>query len=156
MKHIASVLCYLYTIVYFKRAIDGDEIFISVMFGITLAVLGYWFWPKRHNSLIQFGYSIDLLDDPDELQYLKSQMPNKPKFKLWIGDKYVFAFNNPILINGKAGVAKLNQFSRKELELIEAQKEFIYHSFDNKGIWFEIVTDSKSNRTRRKPYPFQA
>jgi len=155
MKQIASVFCYLYAMVYFKMAIDGNDFFISVVFGITLAVLGYWFWPKSHNSLIQFGYSFDLLDNPDELQYLKAEMPNKPKFKLWIGEKYVFAFNNPILINGKAGVAKLHQFSRKELTLIEAQKEFIYHSYDDKGIWFLMITDSKSKRTRRKPYPFQ-
>ena len=155
MKQIASVFCLLYAIAYLRMAMAGDEIVVSSVIALTLISLGIWFWPKRHNSLIQFGYSFDLLDDPDELQYLKSQMPNKPKFKLWIGDKYVFAFNNPILINGKAGVAKLSQFSRKELELIETQKEFKYHSYDNKGIWFEIVTDSKSKRTRRKPYPFQ-
>ena len=88
---------------------------------------------KEAKQSIQFGYSFDLLDDPEELDYLKSQMPNKPKFKLWIGDKFVFAFNNPILMNEKAGVAKLKQFTRKELKLIEKQNHLLTTALMKKG-----------------------
>ena len=161
MKRLASIICFVYSFVYIAIMTSSDDVtgandvFLSIAIGLGFGGFGYWFWPKKRNSLIQFGYSFDLLDDPEELDYLKSQMPKKPKFKLWIGDKFVFAFNNPILMNEKAGVAKLKQFTRKELKLIEKQKSFTYHSFDEEGIWFELKTNPDSKRIKRKPYPFQ-
>ena len=155
MKRLASIICLVYSFVYFSTMTGGVNAFLSILIGIVFGSLGYWFWPKKRNSLVQFGYSINLLDAPEELEYLKSQMPNKPKFKLWVGDKFVFAFNNSILMNEKAGVAKLKQFNRKELELIENQKVFTYHSYDEKGIWFELKIHSTAKKAKLKPYPFQ-
>lgn len=161
MKRLASIICFVYSFVYITLMTSSDDVtgandvFLSIVIGLVFGGFGYWFWPKKRNSLIQFGYSINLLDNPEELEYLKSQMPIKPKFKLWIGDKFVFAFNNPILMNEKVGVAKLKQFNRKELKLIEKQKAFTYHSFDDKGIWFELKTHPNSKKMKRKPYPFR-
>lgn len=161
MKRLASIVCFVYSFVYITVMTSSDEItgandvLLSIVIAIVCGGLGYWFWPKKRNSLIQFGYSFDLLDDPEELEYLKSQMPNKPNFKLWIGDNFVFAFNNSILMNEKAGVAKLKQFARNELKLIEKQKVFTYHSFDDKGIWFELKTFPNSRKVKLKPYHFQ-
>ena len=129
---------------------------ITLIFTGFFIVLCYFLLSsKPHNSLIQFGYSLDLLKNPQELAYFKKEIQEKPLFHLSIGNKFVFAKNGYIMIHGYAGVAKLNQFTTKELELIEQQQKFVYHSIDNKGIWFEIITDPDLDCIERKPYPFR-
>jgi hypothetical protein len=132
-------------------------VLVTTLIFITIFSAYYYFIlsSKPHNSLIQFGYSLDLLRNPHELDPLKKEIQEKPLFHLSVGNKYVFAKNGYIMIHGYAGVAKLNQFTTKELELIEQQQKFAYHSIDSKGIWFEIITDPDLDRIERKPYPFR-
>ena len=127
----------------------------ALIFGGILLMGYFLFKSKPHNSLVQFGYSLDLLKNPLELEHLKKEIQEKPLFHLSVGNKYVFAKNGKIMMHGYAGVANLNQFTTKELELIEQEQRFAYHSIDSKGIWFEIITDSDLDRIERKPYPFR-
>ena len=82
MKRLASIICFVYSFVYITLMTSSDDVtgandvFLSIVIGLVFGGFGYWFWPKKRNSLIQFGYSFDLLDDPEELDYLKSQIPN--------------------------------------------------------------------------------
>ena len=128
---------------------------VALLLFLVLVFFFLFVKQKPHNSLVQFGYSLDLLKNPEELEYLKMKIEEKPEFHLSLGSKYVFAKNGAIMINGYAGVAKLSQFTSEELELIEVKQKFSYHSIDNQGIWFEIITNTDLDRVVRKPYPFR-
>lgn len=132
---------------------DSDVFFIVAISAFQLGV-AYLLWPRSYNSLVQFGYSYDLVEDLAELDFLKSKIDDNPEFKIWVGDYLVIAYNKNIT-EEKFAVAKLKQFTKAQLEILSPQTTLTYHSFDKKGIWFEVITDEKLKRFKKKPYPFK-
>ena len=160
MKRLASIICFVYSFVYIAIMTSSDDVtgandvFLSIVIGLVFGGFGYWFWPKKFNSLIQFGYSYELLEDLAELDFLKSKIEEFPHFNIWVGDYNVIAYNDN-LIEDKFAVAQLKQFTKQQLKQLRPKSNLKYHSFDKQGIWFEVITDSKIKRIKKKPYPFQ-
>ncbi len=154
-RRILSVFLFIVAISQLGVTFKSEE---SVFFGIGVSLfqffIAYLLWPKRYNSLVQFGYSYELFEDLAELDFLKSKIDDFPQFKIWVGDYIVIAYNEE-LTDDKFAVAQLKQFTKKQLSILRPQSTLTYHSFDKKGIWFKIVTNDKFKRLRKKPYPFK-
>ena len=154
-KRVLAIFLFIVAVAQIEATIKSNE---DILLGLSLSVfqiaIAYLLWPKRHNSLVQFGYSYDLVEDMAELDFLKSKIEDNPDFKIWVGDYIVLAYN-PDLTEEKFAVAQLKQFTKEQLKILSPQTTLRYHSFDKKGIWFEIITDEKLKRLKKKPYPFK-
>ena len=154
-KRVLAIFLFIVAVAQIEATIKSNE---DILLGLSLSVfqiaIAYLLWPKRHNSLVQFGYSYDLVEDMAELDFLKSKIEDNPDFKIWVGDYIVIAYN-PDLTEEKFAVAQLKQFTKEQLKILSPQTTLRYHSFDKKGIWFEIITDEKLKRLKKKPYPFK-
>jgi len=154
-KRVLAIFLFIVAVTQIEATIKSNE---DILLGLSLSVfqiaIAYLLWPKRHNSLVQFGYSYDLVEDMAELDFLKSKIEDNPDFKIWVGDYIVIAYN-PDLTEEKFAVAQLKQFTKEQLKILSPQTTLRYHSFDKKGIWFEIITDEKLKRLKKKPYPFK-
>ena len=154
-KRVLAIFLFIVAVTQIEATIKSNE---DILLGLSLSVfqiaIAYLLWPKRHNSLVQFGYSYDLIEDMAELDFLKSKIEDNPDFKIWVGDYIVIAYN-PDLTEEKFAVAQLKQFTKEQLKILSPQTTLRYHSFDKKGIWFEIITDEKLKRLKKKPYPFK-
>lgn len=154
-KRVLSVLLLIVAISQLEVALKSEES-IALGLGISLfqIAIAYFLWPKKHNSLVQFGYSYELVQDLAELDFLKSKIAESPEFKIWVGDYIVIAYNED-LTDEKFAVAQLKQFTKEQLRVLSPQTTLKYHSFDKKGIWFKVVTDKKLKRLKTKTYPFK-
>ena len=154
-KRVLAIFLFIVAVAQIEATIKSNE---DILLGLSLSVfqiaIAYLLWPKRHNSLVQFGYSYDLVEDMAELDFLKSKIEDNPDFKIWVGDYIVLAYN-PDLTEEKFAVAQLKQFTKEQLKILSPQTTLRYHSFDKKGIWFEIITDEKLKRLKKKPYSFK-
>lgn len=154
IRKVISVVLAVIALSLIEVAFKSSNILSGLSIPLGQLFIAYLIWPKPYNSLVQFGYSYDLLDDLAELDFLKSKLTDSPFFNIWVGDYVVVAYNDDIT-EDKFAVAQLNQFTKKQLQYLSPQTELKYHSVDKKGIWFEIVTDEKLKRLKKKPYPFK-
>ena len=155
IRRVISVFLVVVAIANFEVILRGqDEWAKGILLSLMQLIIAYYVWPKKFNSLVQFGYSYDLLDDPIELDHLKSKFRDSPYFKIWVGDIVVIAYNNELL-DDKFAIAQRKQFTRNQLQYLSPERSLKYHSYDKEGIWFEIITDEKVNRLKKKPYPFK-
>lgn len=154
-KQVLSILLVIVAISQLEVAFKSEEsIVLGLGFSLFQFAIAYLIWPKKHNSLIQFGYSYELVQDLAELDFLKSKIAESPEFKIWVGDYIVIAYNED-LTDEKFAVAQLKQFTKEQLRMLSPQSILKYHSFDKRGIWFKVVTDEKLKRLKTKPYPFK-
>ena len=131
-----------------------ENIFLWLGVSLFQIFIAYLLWPKKYNSLVQFGYSYELFEDLAELDFLKSKIDDFPQFKIWVGDYIVIAYIEE-LTDDKFAVAQLKQFTKEQLNVLRPQSTLTYHSFDKNGVWFKIVTNDKVKKLRKKPYPFK-
>jgi len=154
IRKVFSILLAIVAISSIEVALKSSNILGGLSIPLGQFFIAYLIWPKPYNSLVQFGYSYDLLDDLAELDFLKSKLKDSPFFNIWVGDYVVVAYNDDIT-EDKFAVAQLKQFTKKQLQYLSPQTELKYHSADKRGIWFEIVTNEKLKRLKKKPYPFK-
>jgi len=154
IRKVASIIIVIVALSSIEVALKTPNVLAGLGVSLVQLFIAYLIWPKPYNSLVQFGYSYDLLDDLAELDFLKSKLEDSPFFNIWVGDYVVIAYNDSIT-EDKFAVAQLKQFTKRQLKHLSPQTELKYHSADEKGIWFEIVTDEKLKRLKKKPYPFK-